>query len=242
MGKRGRKPSKDRKGYFYEEQEQAVIDYITTDDNNEKNKIYNTILHPAFCKMVESIINRYKLYIPDEDFKETFDDTISFLMTKINLFNPDSGYKAYSYCGTICKNYLILKVKNYAKNLKRNEVYENVQNDLNDNIRLSYEDGETKSQFLAELIKNTISGVTDVLRTNKKLNDNEIKTGKALLELLSNWEDLAEIMGSNKFNKSSILLFLKETTLLNTKEIRDSMKKYKCVYFSVKENLLKEYL
>ena len=26
--KRGRKPSKNRKGYFYEEQEQAVVDYI----------------------------------------------------------------------------------------------------------------------------------------------------------------------------------------------------------------------
>ena len=100
MGKRGRKPSKDKKGYFLDEQEEAVVRYINSTDQNERNKIYKTILHPAFCKMVESIMNRYKLYVPDEEFLDTFDDTISFLMTKIELFNPNSGYKAYSYCGT----------------------------------------------------------------------------------------------------------------------------------------------
>ena len=58
--KRGRKPSKERKGYFYEEQEQAVVDYISTDNIHEKNRIFNTILKPAFTKMIESIIRRYR--------------------------------------------------------------------------------------------------------------------------------------------------------------------------------------
>ena len=67
--KRGRKPSKERKGYFYEEQEKAVVDYLSTDNIVEKNKIFNTILKPAFTKMVESIIRRYNLYPPDEEIK-----------------------------------------------------------------------------------------------------------------------------------------------------------------------------
>lgn len=48
-------------------------------------------------------MRRYKLYPPDEEFQETFDDTISFLMTKLYHFDPSTNYKAYSYCGTICK-------------------------------------------------------------------------------------------------------------------------------------------
>ena len=99
--KRGRKPSKERKGYFYEEQEEAVVNYISTDDEKEKNKIFNTILKPAFTKMIESIIRRYNLYPPDEEFETTFNDTISFLMTKLSCFDPTTNYKAYSYCGTI---------------------------------------------------------------------------------------------------------------------------------------------
>ena len=243
MAKRGRKPNPDKKGYFYDEQEQAVVDYIISNDVNEKNRIYNTILKPAFEKMVESIINRYKLYIPDEEFEDTFHDTISFLMTKIGLYKPNSGYKAYSYCGTICKNYLILKLKNYTKNIKRNENYNDIQPELSDNIRLSYQDTTPQvSQFLTDLISNTAKRIHTILETNKKLSENEKKIGKCLIQILEHWEDMTDDLGSNKFNKSSILLYLKENTSLNTKEIRDSMKKFKMCYFDVKKNMLNDYL
>lgn len=68
--------------------------------------------------MIESIIRRYNLFTPDEDFEETFYDTMSFLITKINNFDSSKNYKAYSYCGTICKNYLILKRTQYSKKYK----------------------------------------------------------------------------------------------------------------------------
>lgn len=241
MGKRGRKPS-EKRGYFYEKQEQAVIDYVNSNDVTERNEIFNNILMPAFSKMVESIINRYKLYIPDEEFKETYDDTISFLMTKIHLFNPEAGYKAYSYCGTICKNYLIWRVKTYNKKVTRVEKYDSVQNKISDNLKLSYKDSDNQRQFLTELIQETAKKIEDVLENDHKLKENEIKLGKTLIFLLKNWEEIMDENSSNKFNKSSILLFIKENTNLNTKEIRDSMKKFKNTYFGVKNNLLFEYL
>ena len=37
--KRGRKP-KEKKGYFYENEEQAVTDYINSKSPEEKNKIF----------------------------------------------------------------------------------------------------------------------------------------------------------------------------------------------------------
>ena len=239
MGKRGRKPLNKRKGYFYEEQEQAVKDYLNADDKEEKDKIFNKWLKPAFTKMIESIIRRYNLYPPDENFQETFDDTISFLMTKIENFNADSGYKAYSYCGTICKNYLIYKINQFNKNQKRNERYDVIQSDLNDSITFSYNENSGHITFLTDLMKNTIKEIRGILNGDKlKLSDDEIRVGKALIELMTNWEDLFAQMGSNKFNKSSILLFLKETTLLNTKQIRDGMKKYKTAYYGIKKVMI----
>ncbi len=239
MGKRGRKPLNKRKGYFYEEQEQAVKDYLNADDKEEKDKIFNKWLKPAFTKMIESIIRRYNLYPPDENFQETFDDTISFLMTKIENFNVDSGYKAYSYCGTICKNYLIYKINQFNKNQKRNERYDVIQSDLNDSITFSYNENSGHITFLTDLMKNTIKEIRGILNGDKlKLSDDEIRVGKALIELMTNWEDLFAQMGSNKFNKSSILLFLKETTLLNTKQIRDGMKKYKTAYYGIKKVMI----
>jgi hypothetical protein len=244
--KRGRKPSKERKGYFYEEQEQAVVDYITTDDEREKNRIFNTTLKPAFTKMIESIIRRYSLYPPDEEFQETFDDTMSFLMTKLSCFDPTTNYKAYSYCGTICKNYLIYKINQFAKNQKRNESYDNpndgLKGDINDNVRFSYSDSDQRKTFLMELTGNTVENIEKILseRERLKLNENEIKVGMTLINLMRNWDELFAQMGSNKFNKSSILLFLKENTMLNTKEIRDALKIYKKRYYEVKWKLINE--
>jgi len=246
MAKRGRKPSGKRKGYFYEEEEQAFVDYLNAKDKETKDLIFNSKLLPAFTKMTESIIRRYNLYPPDEEFQETFDDTMSFLITKIENFNPESGYKAYSYCGTIIKNYLIYKINQFAKNQKRNTSYDSYNteelSDITDTLRYSYDNNTNSIAFLGELMKKTAKDIEEMVENpvKNRLNENQIKVGKALIEILTNWEELFARMGSDKFNKSSILLFLKETTLLSTKEIRDSMKQFKNQYYCIKNAMIAE--
>ena len=89
MAKRGRKPNPNKKReYFSDEEEMAVIMYLKTEDYLEKNRIYNEILKPAFEKMAESIIRRYKLYVPEETFEETFNDALSFIITKADKYRP----------------------------------------------------------------------------------------------------------------------------------------------------------
>ena len=58
--KRGRK----RKNalYFGPEQEEAVLNYLNTEDELERNAIYNEWLREPLNKMIESIIRKYKLY------------------------------------------------------------------------------------------------------------------------------------------------------------------------------------
>ena len=47
-------------------------------------------------------------------------------------------------------------------------------------------------------------------------------------------------MGSNKFNKSSILMYIKELTLLNTTDIRNAMKRYKTLYLDMKKRIIED--
>nr|DAP99888.1 MAG TPA: hypothetical protein [Ackermannviridae sp.] len=240
MEKRGRKPSAKRKGYFYEKQEEAVVRYINTEDVNEKCEIFNEILLPAFTKLIESIIRRYKLQPGDEGFDETFNDTMSFLMTKIDKFKPEQNKKAYSYYGTICKNYLMGRINQNVKNLKRTERYDLIQTDFVNNLKYSYQDNISDTTFLTELMGDTVKNIESIINNKEKLrlNENETKVGLALINLMGNWEDLFAQMGSDKFNKSSILLFLRETTNLNTKEIRDGMKRYKSIYYNIKKKMI----
>lgn len=238
--KRGRKPGKNRKGYFYEKEEEAFVRYINSTDKSEKNEIFNTILLPAFTKMVESIIRRYALFTPSENFEDTFNDTLSFLITKVNNYNADKGCKGYSYCGTICKNYLVLKRSKY---MKQRDKMCTCEEDQSYKKNLS----ETPHELLGyDLNTELISKMTERIefmlcdKTRSKLTENEKSVGYALLELLNNWDELFQKIGSDKFNKTSVRFFIKEFTRLSTSEIREASKIYKEAYFSIKKNLLSE--
>lgn len=245
---------KTKKGYFYNEQEEAVKKYLEANTDEERNELYNKILNPAFTKMIESIIRRYKLFPPDEDYEETFNDTMSFLMTRINYFNPEKNFKAYSYYGTVCKNYLIYKINQIKKRNERTESYDimvenNVRNDdgyemfVNDINFSSQSNSKAELSFLTTLINRITERINGYLDKSEeyKLKPNEIKVGKALIELFTHFEEIfLDTLGSRKFNKSSILLFLKETTNLTTPEIRNGMKRYKKEYYMLKQKLVSE--
>ena len=77
-----------------------------------------------------------------------------------------------------------------------------------------------------------------VIENDLTLNENERKVGIALSDILENWEEILIENGSNKLNKSSFLSFVRETTLLDTKEIRDSMRKYRILYKVIKQNVI----
>ena len=236
------------KGYFYEEQEDAVKEYLVTTDENKKNKIFNEVLYPVFTTMIESIIRRYNLHIPNEEFADTFNDTISFLMSKIEHFNPEKiskktgkTFKAYSYCGTICKNYLLHKRIEYSKELERASSYDVMCDEINDDMRYStYPDED--NDFNANVMLLTADTIKEIIeKDNKKvLTDKEILVGNALVDLLTNWEDILAVEGSNKLTKSSVLYYLREATMLPTTEVRASMKKYKKAYYNIKRKTLRE--
>jgi hypothetical protein len=127
-----------QKIYFGDDQEKAVVRYLESETEEEKNKIFNEYLREPLIIMVESIIRRYKLYRKDLEFNEIHNDTMSFLMTKINKFDHTKNTKAYSYFGTICKNYLMGAIQKDTKELKRSVSYEDVTSELENRPDLVY--------------------------------------------------------------------------------------------------------
>ena len=121
LKKRGRKATQTN--YFDVREENAVRAFLLEPSWEERNKIYNEFLRDPLDKMISSIIRRYKLYRKDMDFREIHVDTHSFLMTKIEKFKPSKEKKAYSYFGTICKNYLMGQIIKDQKELNRKISY-----------------------------------------------------------------------------------------------------------------------
>ena len=225
-----------QKMYFGEEQEQAVVRYLESENEDEKNKIFNEYLRDPLTIMVESIIRRYKLYRKDYEFEEIHTDTMSFLMTKISKFDTTKNYKAYSYFGTICKNYLMGTIQKDTKETNRSVSYEDISSRIEDRADLSYIIDEEIIDYRDIVTKLTVE--LEKFVEGEDLNENEQKLGYALIEVFGNFDKVFQVGDGNKFNKNLILLSLREMTSLSTKEIRVAMKKYKRLYEVLKMDFI----
>lgn len=240
--KRGRKPNPEKRtGYFYEEQEDAFRQYMESDNKRFRDKIFRTKLYPAFTKMIESIIRRYGLFTPSEDFSDTFHDTMSFLVTKLDKFDPSKGYKAYSYFGTICKRYLLLKRTNDMKMRDTTISYDILFGPTGDN-RSTFDGSFDSYPFHTELIRRNVRRIQRMINTTgtDALSETEKQVGLALIEIFTNWENLFMLSPDRKFNKTTFMYFVKEYTMLESKDVREAMKRFKDVYFDVKQKLIDE--
>jgi hypothetical protein len=217
-----------QKIYFGEDQEKAVVRYLESESDDERNKIFNEYLREPLIIMVESIIRRYKLYRKDMEFEEIHTDTMSFLITKINKFDHTKNTKAYSYFGTICKNYLMGAIQKDTKEQNRQVSYDDISSDIDESPLLSYVIDEHIIDYRDVIIKLTMN--LEEFVENQNLTDNERKLGYALLEIFNNFDKIFQVGDGNKFNKNLILLSLREMTSLSTKEIRVSLKRFKKLY------------
>ena len=233
--KKGRKPKQNN--YFDEREETAVKLYLMATTFEEKNKIYNEFLRKPLDKMISSIIRRYKLYRNDMNFEEIHVDTHSFLMTKIDKFKPSKEKKAYSYFGTICKNYLMGQIMKDQKEMNRKISYEDISSDLLNTPDMIYhiDNDELTSE---DVIYRFLNLLKDTLE-EPSLTEQEVKLGRAIQDIYENYTSIFFDSSNNKFNKNIILFELREMTNLSTKEIRGSIKKYKKIYNQMLQELLR---
>jgi len=109
------------KNYFTQDTEDAIVLYNNTESSYLRSKIYEEKIHYAFFKLTQNIIHTFKFYHTEvEDLEHLQHEIEVFLLSKIHLYNPDKGTKAYSYFGTIVKRWCILyNEKNYKKKINK---------------------------------------------------------------------------------------------------------------------------
>jgi len=189
------------KNYFTKDTENAIVRYNNEPDPKVRSNIYRDEIHYAFFKLTENIIHTFKFYYTEVDQIEHLQhEVITFLLSKLHLFNPDNGAKAYSYFGTITKNWLIVyNTKNYKKRVLKAPVDELFKDD-----NYSYQMGEEKEKDrLSIFIDAYVKYVED--RFNVFFpKGNDAKVADAILELFRKRENL-EI-----FNKKALYIYIRE--------------------------------
>jgi hypothetical protein len=176
--------------------------------------------------MVDKIVFTYKFTnLPNIDSLR--DECKIWLMTILEKYDPSRGSKAFSYFSVITKNWFIHKVKRQQKRNAREVDY--------DNIPKAYEEKylSTDESYVTERERDEFwQSFYIEIRSwdSSQMKDNDLKVYQAIIILFESKEDI-EI-----FNKKAIYLYLREITGLNTKQIVNSLKKFRKRYYNFKQD------
>ena len=206
-----RKRKKKSKNYFTQETEDYIVKYNNQPDPEIRSRIYETHIHYPFFKLTQNIIHTFKFYHTEvENLEHLQHEIITFLLSKMHLFDPTRGAKAYSYFGTIVKRWLILyNTKNYKK--KINKV--GVEVLTNENSTHVYTQGDEKVKSdLDKYVDIFVEHVSEnIFELFPKKNDAQI--ADAILELFRKRETL------EVFNKKALYIYIREMVDVKTPKI-----------------------
>jgi hypothetical protein len=203
---------KKKKGiqYFTQATEDAIVLYNNTVNTELKSRIYNDKIHYAFFKLTENIIHTFKFYYTEVDNIEDLQhEVITFLLSKIHLFDPSRGAKAYSYFGTITKRYLILSnQKNYKKRIDTTGL-ESIEEDEKHSYTLedsTYDD--RLSKFIDLYTDHCTQNIYNIFPK-----EYDAQIADAILELFRKRENL------DIFNKKALYIYIREIIDVKTPKI-----------------------
>ena len=221
-----KKRTRRKNHYFTSEHEEAIIRYSSISSSRERTELYVEYIQPAFNEMVDKIVFTYKFTnLPNIDYLR--DECKIWLMTILDKYDPAKGSKAFSYFSVITKNWFIHKVKQQQKRNKREVAF--------DNIPKSYEEEflSTTESYISSRVEEEFwtSFYTELKSWDPStMKENDLKVYQAINILFESKEEI------DIFNKKAIYLYLREITGLNTKQIVNSLKKFRKKYYIFKDD------
>ena len=198
------------KNYFTQDTEDAIVLYNGTSSTDEKSKIYERRIHYPFFKLTENIIHTFKFYYTEvDDIEHLQHEVICFLLSKIHLFDPSKGAKAYSYFGTIAKRYLILQnQKNYKKRIKKAPVDELFKDDTHTYSISDHPSNDPLSMYIDLFVGYITENIYEFFPKQK-----DAAVADAILELFRKREDI------DVFNKKALYIYIREMVDVKTPKI-----------------------
>ena len=219
--KTDKKTKKKRKVYFGKEVQNAIIEFIDLPPNKsvQRERLFNTIIYPAFKKLTENIINTWKFHRYETNFTDLQLETVSTLYEKIPGYNPEKG-RAYSYFTIIAKNFLINKSKQVYENMKSKEdlVAVDMERDLSSEVSSkSYQ--ETLRDFIQLWCNWCENNLGQIFKSSR-----DQKIADAIIELFRTSNDI------DIYNKKLLYILIRERADVETQHITKVVKIMKTIF------------
>jgi hypothetical protein len=205
--------------YFTQDTEDAIVMYNTIEDDIQRNIIYTKKIHPAFYKLAEIMIHRFKFYNFDVSHEDVKHEVVAFLHEKIHKYKADNG-KAFSYFSIVAKNYLIAENNKNYYHFKRSQDIQTIdaeRNIVNEKIRTDMI--EEKQDFI-DLFSNVVEKYLPLLFSKRR----DIQVADSIIYLFKTRENI------ENYNKKAIYILVRERTGISSQYITNVINKIKYIY------------
>jgi len=227
-----RKPGKS-KNYFTAQTQESIIKYQKATTKEERHKIYEKEIFPAFDALVENLINVYGFNVIHETKKDLKSECVEFLYGAILKFNSAKNSKAFSYFNVVAKRYLTIRSKQNVKNVQRYISIDNQDGISNHDMETieNYSIVPTWEDMLEQ--KNLRENVRNLIKEIESLSttENEKETVRAIKIVLDQLDDLDLV------SKRAILLYIREITNLTPKQLSVVLSNLKKHYKTAKKTI-----
>jgi hypothetical protein len=233
------KRARKNKPYFTKLTQDSIQNYLSEEDDNKKNTIYNNEILPALEKLVENLINIHKFNNIDDNYNDIKNDCISFLYESLKKFDFSRGTNAFSYFNVLAKNWLIIKSKQKQTKTRKSVSIDSMESEAsttNDhklfesNVIIYQEEIQREKDEKFDTIMSVLHSVKKMSKTK-----NEIACMDSIISIFENIDNI------DFFNKNAVFLYLRELSGLNPKQLTLTIQNIKKYYKKSKEQAYEDY-
>jgi hypothetical protein len=235
--------------YFGDRVETAVRAYINPETSlGEKNRIFTEILYTPLQELVKSIIGRYPKHVGVIGVEELEQQAFIAIYDNMHKFKPfkktKSGKmpKAFSYYGTICRNYVKTHSQKSYKLESNQDIFDGFGESFESSDSFTYNiDDIGYESIYSNILSDVSRTINNEISHNVSLKTNDIKVGQVLIMVVENW---STIYGEEDkkltpfFLKKKIHQLITELTGLTPKEVKNSLKTFQKIYGGLLQGLI----
>jgi hypothetical protein len=230
--KRRAKKGTGEKLYFDHNTQAAIVSYQQASEKKIRDVLYVQEILPAFEKLAENLINIYKFSSLYDSYEDLKSDCVAFLFESIHKFDHTRGTAAFSYFNVIAKNFLIIKSKQKMIRTKKvvslsdpDSMTQAENEAIDEHYTVQAQDMIAEKREFAKSITELLYKIRERLK-----NSNEIMCINSIIQIFENIDDV------DLLNKSAVLLYIREMSGLNPKQLTTALYTIKKHYKDLKHD------
>ena len=209
-----KRPSSGKKPYFTKDTQQAIKEYVESDNEKFREQRYTEDIRPALEKLSENLIFVYGFHKQHPDVDTLKHNCVINLYENLHKFDHSKGKNAFSYFNVVAKNWLIIQSRKRKRRTDRLVYIEDDSLSIADRFAIE-EYSICPSPEKSMVIEENLTDMKKLLGEikNRARNDQEKRCIDAIIQIYDNVDQL------DYLNKRALFVYIRELSGLTSKQL-----------------------